>query len=230
MVANVKVIQAEPMPEEPDAEPMMAMQTFAVGIDAEENSDEAGDNHLDADSGSLAASGAGAVQQAGMVADAVALDLLGTEEEDWHATEGAAGADGEASNDGSVPSSALDVDTDGASPSFEDDGVGLGDILDEFAADEDLTAALESALNVEGADGAGEEEGAPSDGSESPADTESGSSAAESAKVVSDEASPGGAASGGAHGASELDADAMSAQRDMVQQMIDVGKQGGDLM
>ncbi|NLZ11175.1 MAG: hypothetical protein GX086_07585, partial [Alcaligenaceae bacterium] len=72
MVANVKVIQAEPMADDSDGESMMAMQTFAMRFD----DDDLGDDSPSAEAGTL--------------------DLLVTEDDDWpDASEGNGSADGQ---------------------------------------------------------------------------------------------------------------------------------------
>src|SRR5690606_73680 len=143
------------------------------------------------------------------------------------------------SDDELLPGDASDEGTtrrpegdDGEAVMVEDDA-SFGDILDEFASDDDLSDVLENALEeLDGRQASGD--GGDDGGSDREADDSrpagDEASTAAVADKAGDKASANESSSGKASDHAAFDADAMSAQNDMLQQIIDAGKQGGDAL
>lgn len=168
--------------------------------------------------------------------------LLGTGEEELFAFNDPSGSDADADADIVETADSADESADMfdvESAASEDDEPSLGDILDDLG-DDDLTDLLErvgeqlDAAIDESADAESDSDAAGNDADDSdaqPGDTASTASVAETATEAAGKGGDKGAdakPSDAAAGPGAVDVDTFTAQNEIIQQIVDAGKQGGD--
>src|SRR5690606_4094161 len=241
MIANVKVLKAAPMPEfEEDTN--FGMSAFAVDLDDESGeSPSLGDEiSLDADiaPSSMRMASFDIPVGEGQAEEESYSGLLDSEDDDWASQEFEGSADIKGSAARFDESDEVSEDersvsqTGQESDSTLDEDLNLGEVLDELGGEDDLDEVLEAALGKQGSEASGgSDANAKRDLDAETQDAEDASRAPDAETVVSkkgDDAGPG-QPSGPAADPS-LDAEALAAQNELLQQLMNAGRPGNEGM